>query len=211
MGGCSPCYGAGLPAPVGRPEGPLFGVSQEFCWPCTRDFLSHFFGLAPRVFDISFLSIYLREFLAWLPLRSRPSLGSPPIGVCSSEAGSSFLGSTNQRPARMGASLFRRPTSFMSTMVILRIFLSSFLNGFLGLTSDFHPPCCVCHASPCLPCYAHATPIIRAYALVHGGQRLRSRGLRRSVLWLWLTLFRVLQIPSFLSVRVSKGPHPSFR
>ena len=106
-----------------------------------------FFGLAPRVSD---LSIYLRNFCDFrLGCRHRAgSLGSPPIGIRSSEAlGSSFPGSTNLRPARMGVSLFDARRLYLDDGISLDFPSTYLMHGFLRfLRFPSSMLCTRCHA-----------------------------------------------------------------
>ena len=74
------------------------------------------------------------------------SLGSPPIGVRSSEpSGSSFPGSTDLHLAPMGASLFDARRLYLDDGIS-----SDFPSSYLVLGFLFRPPCPARHTSPCL-------------------------------------------------------------
>ena len=124
---------------MGFPEGLLFGVSERgFVGLAHVVFYHIFFGLTSCVSNLSSHFCYFR-----LGCRYRAgSLGSPPIGVRSSEASvSSFPGSTNLRPAQMGLSLFGTRHLYLDDG-ISSDFQSS--NTDFSFSSDFRP----CHAMP---------------------------------------------------------------
>ena len=113
----------------------------------------------------------LRHFcLFWLGCAPEPALSkdSPPISVRSSEASvSSFLGSANRRPARMGVSLPLAPYVFPTTMMVLRIFFIATLSC----------RACMLHHALHAMSYASASCILREYILVPGHRLLRHCGL----------------------------------
>ena len=147
---------------------------------------------------IDLSSSFLR-FLAWLPLRSRLSLGSPLIAVRSSDAsGFSFPGLTNQRPARMGVSLF-----------VFYVDDGDSLNFFVFVPHARIPRISVLHVVHAMPRHA----MLRLCVVHHTRIHSHSRGTTPPPSWPSafdpLALFDALQGPQ--NTVASQGPRPSFR
>ena len=131
-------FGAHVPRPPPQAPQGIFPWSSVWAF---LGFLRRFVGLAHVVFyrvfwplsscfrfNRSFFAIFLRFLVGAFLLigvadQSQLSHGLPPISVHSSEAsGSSFPGSTNQRPVRVGAAPLFGADVFSSAMVFLWIF-----------------------------------------------------------------------------------------